>query len=593
VVGKHPQSKADSAANTLLSPASPEYRAAAAVPELPAEQGARSSERIIASSGANAPQGCLARQEVLAYLGRACPPDVRARVDTHVTGCVACRRWVAHLDDHILEYMGGQLPEEELTRMDAHLEACSACRELMHHVVQGMAQSWDGSEQQPANSSTTFAIGSVVNSRYRIESFIGRGGMGEVYEAFDQLMDRRVALKTVLCNVADRPRASRRFKEEVLNAQRVGHSHVCRINELQEHHGAGFAPPLPFFTMEFIEGERLGRRLQAGALPVEEVRIIALQLLAGLEAAHERGVLHLDFKSDNVMLRSSSAAPDAVIMDFGLSRVLGSESHLRSTDRRQFAGTLSYMSVEQLECRSDLGPATDVYGFGVVLYEMLTQGLPFYGDSLSASLLKQLKERAKPPSRFAPELSPALDRFVLKCLSNDAQLRYADAGQALAALQAIGSWTRPRGLARFWKVAIPVATLSALVAVLVLRNADPARPDAAPPSEALPSEALPPGPAAPTAVEQLTRELNPAAPAVDSAPAAPASEAPASNPKPPAAVPRHRPPPRTAAISISASASAETARAAPLPEPEAPAAAANAPEWKPARVPKRLGSPAP
>jgi serine/threonine protein kinase len=567
VVGKHPQSKADSVANTLLSPAPPA-----------AEQGARSSERIIASSGANALEGCLARQEVLAYLARACPSNVRARVDTHVAGCVACRQWVAHLDDHILEYMGGQLPEEELTRMDAHLEVCKACRELMHHVVQGMAQSWDGSEQA-ANSSTTFGVGSVVNSRYRIESFIGRGGMGEVYEAFDQLMDRRVALKTVLCNVADRPRASRRFKEEVLNAQRVGHAHVCRINELQEHHGAGFAPPLPFFTMEFIEGERLGRRLQAGPLPLEEVRIIALQLLAGLEAAHERGVLHLDFKSDNVMLRSRSAAPDAVIMDFGLSRVLGSESHLRSTDRHQFAGTLSYMSVEQLECRGDLGPATDVYGFGVVLYEMLTQGLPFYGDSLSASLLKQLKERAKPPSRFAPELSPALDRFVLKCLSNDAQLRYADAGQALAALQAIGSWTRPRGLARFWKVAIPVATLSALVAVLALRTADRARPDAAPASEAPPAE-------------QLTRELTPAAPAAGSAPAAPASESPTSNPKPPAG-PRHRRPLRPATSSISAPTSAGTSPAAPRPEPETPGAAANAPEWKPARVPKRLGSPAP
>jgi serine/threonine protein kinase len=501
-------------------------------------------------------------------------------------------QWVRHLDDHILEYMAGQRPEAELARMDAHLDVCGACRGLMHHVVQGMAQSWDGEAPHDVSSGTAFAIGSVVNSRYRIQRFVGRGGMGEVYEAFDQLMDRRVALKTVLCTVADRPRASRRFKEEVRNAQRVAHAHVCRINELQEHRDGSLGPALPFFTMEFIDGERLGGRLAAGHLPLEEVSVIARQLLAGLEAAHERGVLHLDFKSDNVMLRQGSAAPDAVIMDFGLSRVLDSESRLRTSERRQFAGTLSYMSVEQLECRGDVGPATDVYAFGVVLYEMLTGKLPFDGETLGAALLKQLRERPPPPSHARPGLAPALDRFVLKCLSSDPHQRYADASQALAALQAIDSWSRPHRLARAWKIALPIA-LGGLLTLIVQRSTQHTPATAA-------TGALQPAPANPI----VPREIEPpststaAAPIANEPPpaAAPANaSAAAETSRPPRAQrrPRHPEAPPAAWTEPSQSTPPRPQLADPATSPASAPTAPAAPGWKPARVPKRLSAPSP
>jgi serine/threonine protein kinase len=635
VVGKSSKSQAGTAPDTVVSPSTPpdgpEELPTAIDPVVRPELGARSGERIVSATTRAPRDGCLAHHEVVPYLGRGCPRELRARVEGHIAGCSACARWVRHVGDEILEYIGGQLSEDELARMDAHLDACSACRDLVHHVVQGMAQSFHGEGHDPSDPGTTFLPGNVVNGRYMILRFVGRGGMGEVYEAFDQLMDRRIGLKTVLCTVADRPRAARRFKEEVRNAQRVGHRNVCRINDLQEHREAMFGPALPFFTMEFIDGERLGNRLAAGPLPIDDARVIALQLLAGLDAAHARGVLHLDFKSDNVMLRRDSNPPEAVIMDFGLSRVLGKESRLRTSDRRQFAGTLPYMSVEQLECRDVLGPTTDVYAFGVVLYEMLTRELPFDGESLGAVLLKQLRERPKPPSHYVRELSPALDQFVLKCLHSDPRQRHADAGAALAALQAVRSWTRPPRAARLQQ-SLPWVAGAIGIAIVALSSvprgepapvgearaeptvtralvADP-RPPAPGGMASIPSQRLPPPEAAKTPTSTTPA---PAAP-IDAAHATVAEAASRTARRPPD-------PSHSVASSIPGRSLATAGRGAPAGEvgdpgiadsehasrvaptaSPAPAAVARpgtkpapaAPEaavWRPSRVPKRLSLP--
>lgn len=615
MVGKRSKPKAEAAADTVTSPLPPAYGIASApgdVAQSPAPRpGARSSERVLLGAGTKAKGRCLVPHEALVYLGPGCPKELRVRVEAHIADCAACRRWVRHVDDEVLDYIGGQCSDDELARMDAHLDACDACRDLVHHVVQGMAQSWQGEGRDMSDSSTTFSAGDVVSSRYLIRSCLGRGGMGEVYEAFDQLMGTRVALKTVLCTVADRPRAARRFKEEVLNAQRVGHPHVCRINELQEHHEGMLSHPLPFFTMEFIDGERLERRLRQGPMPLTDVRIIALQLLDGLKAAHTRGVLHLDFKSDNVMLRSDTEEPDAVIMDFGLSRILGNESRMRTSERHQFAGTLPYMSVEQLECRDDLGPATDVYAFGVLLYEMLTQVLPFKGDSLSAVLLKQLKERPETPSRRVPGLAPALDRFVLKCLSSNARSRYADAGQALSALEAVGPWERARGAAlRRWKASLPLAA-AAGVAAWIIGTSAPRRSPVAPGPALVSASGTP----ATQDVQQVTRVLTPVP---SPSPPASVTPPPALQPALPSALPE--PALKAPRTGQAHEAKAATPDVAPRSRPPQPVVVAGAPtpapvtsvqpsgaeptreeltrsegkrDWKPARVPKMLLAPAP
>jgi hypothetical protein len=431
-------------------------------------------------------------------------------------------------DDTIVAYRQGGLSATELDRIDRHLDSCDSCRELVEIVIAD-----EPDELMSASQVTTFQRGFIAAGRYEILSFLGKGGMGEVYAALDQLTGKKVALKTVVCTATDDVRAVRKLFDEVLNAQRVAHPHVFKIYDLHEHRDA-LRGRVPLFTMEFIEGESLGGRLRRdGSLRVAEAAVIARQLLEGLAAAHSRGVLHLDFKSDNVMLRQTSEGFDAVVMDFGLSRAPDAESRQRTSERLQLAGTLPYMSIEQLECQGQLGPASDVYSFGVVLYEMLTGQLPFRGESYSAILLKQLRERPARPSSVVPGLSRAVDAFVLRCLESQPRDRFEDAGHALRAIEALERWHQPARVQRRGRgtgvFALAVVVAGAAAAVMRGEIAERAARDVPPETftgglQPAPVPATPAAPAAPAV---------PAAPVVPSV-AAPPAEAPLPNEEPPA-----------------------------------------------------------
>src|SRR5688572_12259607 len=244
-------------------------------------------------------------------------------------------------DDDILGYREGNTSEAERARIHHHLDTCLMCRELVDAVIAAGPETSGLSGEDGEFAFRAFKPGTMLADRYRIKRFIGQGGMGEVYEAFDEMLRTRVALKTVLATAGDSTKAIRKLFDEVRNAQRVTHPSVCRINELHTHRDpSGQQPALHFFTMEFIDGERLKlylRREQA-TLTVGEIVGIARRLLEGLRAAHAKGVVHLDFKSDNVMLRSERRPVEPVIMDFGLSRALDAESRRRSSERHELAG---------------------------------------------------------------------------------------------------------------------------------------------------------------------------------------------------------------------------------------------------------------
>jgi len=277
------------------------------------------------------------------------------------------------------------------------------------------------------------ALGELLAGRFRIVHFLGRGGMGEVYEAEDEEIHGRVALKTVRAEIARSPVALERFAREVHLARKVTHPNVCRIFDIS-HHGHG-EERLTFLTMEMLTGETLEARLQRGG-PVREDEALPLvgQMAEGLAAAHRAGVVHRDFKPANVMLvPGEDGGMRAVVTDFGLAH--GAEPAGGGlTVHGDILGTPSYMAPEQIS-GGDVTPVTDVYAFGVVLYEMVTGSVPFKGETAFSTAVKRLKEPPPPPRLKAPWLDPIWNAAILRCLALEPRDRFGSVLEAVSALQ--------------------------------------------------------------------------------------------------------------------------------------------------------------
>lgn len=279
-----------------------------------------------------------------------------------------------------------------------------------------VGQEWNGSMVQP---------GSVLAERYQIMRLIARGGMGEVYEAHDLAREKLIALK-ILTHCDDDSDAAQQLRAEVELAHRVTHKYVCRTFDLGVHRGESNAQVL-FITMELINGRSLSQHLRsAGPLtPVDACRV-GLRILKGLEAAHDAGVLHRDLKSDNLMLRDSADGELVpVIMDFGLSKNLSTGS-TSGNGEEALAGTLAYLAPEQLQGKCPR-VTTDLYAFGLVMFEMLTAKLPFAAATPALEALKRLQEPAPSVLQFSVGVSSQLARFVAQCLERDPSKRFPSA----------------------------------------------------------------------------------------------------------------------------------------------------------------------
>ncbi|MDD9944295.1 MAG: protein kinase [Myxococcales bacterium] len=326
----------------------------------------------------------------------------------------------------------GDLSAAQFEQVERHMDACPACHARVAAALVGDATSPDNHHELP--------IGTQLAGRYELVGFLGRGGMGDVYEAHDQLLDERVAVKLIGGALAGSPEGMDLLRAEVQLARRISHPHVCRVFELWTHPAVGGAPERPFLVMELLSGGCLGPLVRRGSLGPERVEGIARQLLRGLSAAHAAGVIHRDFKSDNVLFRARSpgsdeSEPAAVITDFGLARAFEVEAgHI--TTARSLVGTAAYMAPEQVE-GGQLSPATDLYCLGVVLFETLTGRLPFVGATPLATALMRLNQPVPAPSSLRPELAPAWDTFVAALMERDPARRPASAQAALAELEAL------------------------------------------------------------------------------------------------------------------------------------------------------------
>ncbi|HMF17611.1 MAG TPA: serine/threonine-protein kinase, partial [Gemmataceae bacterium] len=266
--------------------------------------------------------------------------------------------------------------------------------------------------------------------RYRILEWLGSGGMGTVYRAHDPHLDREVALKVPRLEPLwdDRALAVQRFLREARAAAGVRHPHVCPIYDAGEQAG------VPYVVMAFIQGPNLTKLLRPEGLEPRLASKLVSKVALGLEAVHAQGIIHRDLKPGNILL---DAAGEPLVTDFGLACLRQEQKPL--TVYGVLLGTPGYMAPEQVTPQAGpLGPWTDIYSLGVVLYQLLTGRTPFVESGLT--LCYQIAhEKPPPPSQFRGGLDPALEAIVLKALAQRPQDRFASAGQFSEALQ---GWLR-------------------------------------------------------------------------------------------------------------------------------------------------------
>jgi len=300
--------------------------------------------------------------------------------------------------------------------------------------------------------SHTLACGQTVAGRFRILRFIGSGGMGEVFEAWDSELRERVALKTIRHEIASFPSVIDRFKQEVRQARGISHVNVCRVYEVF-HHVQDSGEHIWFLTMELLTGQTLAEILrQEGPIPLKQALDLVEQMVAGLAAAHEHIVVHRDFKSSNVMLVDSPAGKTrAVVTDFGLALKVPTGHHIDPEESKQ--GTPCYMAPEQLQ-GGDVGFAADQYALGVVMCEMLTGQCPLRPSPASGT-----GQALLPPGRH---LNPRWETVIRRCLEVRPEDRFPEIRDVASALNPV-RWSQAA-----WVMGV-AAAITLVLALAALR----------------------------------------------------------------------------------------------------------------------------
>jgi tRNA A-37 threonylcarbamoyl transferase component Bud32 len=300
-------------------------------------------------------------------------------------------------------------------------------------------------------------LAEALGDAYTIEGEVGRGGMGVVYRARDERLQRRVAIKVLPPELAFQQDIRERFTREAQTAARLSHPHIVPIHSVGEGQG------LVYFVMGYVDGESVAARIRRrGPLPVEEVRRIMKETADALGAAHALSVIHRDIKPDNILLEGTRGR--VMVTDFGIAKAISAASGATLTGVGVAIGTPAFMSPEQAAGERTIDGRSDLYSLGIVTYQMLTGSLPFNAPSVAGILMKQITEPAPDIRKLRPDTPEDLALAVARCLEKDPENRWPTADALRRALEnrSVGEY-QPTGARRASGAAGPRRTPEASV----------------------------------------------------------------------------------------------------------------------------------
>ncbi|HLJ95309.1 MAG TPA: protein kinase, partial [Gemmataceae bacterium] len=341
------------------------------------------------------------------------------------------------------------LPEALQKEIESHVEHCPGCAEILENLTKGVGgvlfplAACIRPDQLHSEPVPPTSLPSIQN--YEIRAELGRGGMAVVYKAWHVPLKRTVALKMILGAGHLDPERRARFRTEAESVARLQHPNIVQIFDIGEHAGR------PFLALEFVEGGSLAKKLAGQPQPVQETAKTVETLARAIHHAHQKGVIHRDLKPANVLVNTDGRQ---MITDFGLAQAADEPARLRDGT---IIGTAEYMAPEQAAGQfSSVGPSTDVYALGVILYEMLVGRPPFRGQTPPDTLEQVQTLDPVPPRHQQPKVPRDLETICLKCLEKEPHRRYGTAEALADDLDLFRSGkpiqARPTGpLTRSWK----------------------------------------------------------------------------------------------------------------------------------------------
>ena len=289
----------------------------------------------------------------------------------------------------------------------------------------------------------TLNEGGVLAGKYRVEKVLGQGGMGVVVAAHHLELDQRVAIKFLLPEIIGNADAVARFLREARAAVKIRSEHVAKVTDVGKLEGGA-----PYMVMEYLDGSDLSAWLrQQGALPVQQAVDFVLQACEAMAEAHTLGIVHRDLKPSNLfVIRRPDATLSVKVLDFGISKTTATASSSNGHTATSLTSTLAvmgsplYMSPEQMESSRDVDARSDIWSIGVILYELITGGPPFFAESIPALVLRVARGDGPPPLRERrPDVPAGLEPVAQRCLAKDRRARYENVGELAVALAPFGS----------------------------------------------------------------------------------------------------------------------------------------------------------